>query len=625
MAEFNFSDLSSSLDYLNGKSVGENGEERTSGENSLNPAESESDFIGSAGMEKVTDIHDTYSGRSDMNSQPYFSNSSMDTLGGSLISPDDGLNVRPRNIVPPSQMDYGYGNDMNMGGGRNPNHNQLERSGDSMIPQHLRNKIMMSSVMNQPQDGMTDSERENKVFVGMLPKVLNEMDLQDMFSCYGELREVHLMRNQEGSSKGCAFVKFARRESANRAIEYLHDVVPSGSTRPLVVKFANSKSRYYPHDNGHKKTHNSYGGGMNDYGSRDMHFPPPNRDYSHPYQHHQMYRNNSSRDAPIQQRHQQEYSDYSEQPGKHVVHGNNGYDHHSNGQHMSGAYANQAPPSSGYGLPSMLHARDNVPSLGGSTSVDHLAYGSTNSLSDSNDSGLSAELLVPTGVRSGMQQSSASAGHGRPYHGSDYDVGRNGGPLNPKLSHLGLSGGGTKPSAGNMYQGNYDNAPGSGGVDGIAPLVHAPQENSKPLEGPEGANLFIYHLPRDVTDADLGTLFAPFGNVISAKVFVDKKTSDSKGFGFVSYECASNSEAAIATMNGFQIGAKRLTVQHKKTVVSNPGIAETTADPGNLQQPSPQVGDSSGFPIHGGPHIGHPPVGMPAYGSSDEQNRRSPI
>jgi RNA recognition motif-containing protein len=49
--------------------------------------------------------------------------------------------------------------------------------------------------------------------------------------------------------------------------------------------------------------------------------------------------------------------------------------------------------------------------------------------------------------------------------------------------------------------------------------------------GPPGANLFIYHLPRDLTDADLATLFANFGNVISAKVFVDKKTSDSKGFG----------------------------------------------------------------------------------------------
>ena len=46
--------------------------------------------------------------------------------------------------------------------------------------------------------------------------------------------------------------------------------------------------------------------------------------------------------------------------------------------------------------------------------------------------------------------------------------------------------------------------------------------------------MFIYHLPRDLTDADLATLFSPFGNVVSAKVFVDKKTSDSKGFGELS-------------------------------------------------------------------------------------------
>ena len=70
------------------------------------------------------------------------------------------------------------------------------------------------------------------------------------------------------------------------------------------------------------------------------------------------------------------------------------------------------------------------------------------------------------------------------------------------------------------------------------PLTHPTPLPSPPLPtvGPPGANLFIYHLPRDLTDADLATLFSPFGHVVSAKVFVDKKTSDSKGFGFVSYD-----------------------------------------------------------------------------------------
>jgi CUG-BP- and ETR3-like factor len=86
----------------------------------------------------------------------------------------------------------------------------------------------------------------------------------------------------------------------------------------------------------------------------------------------------------------------------------------------------------------------------------------------------------------------------------------------------------------------------------------------KGIEGPQGANLFIYHLPHDLTDADLSTAFAPFGTVLSAKVYIDKATGESKGFGFVSYDSASAAEAAIASMNGFQIGSKRLTVQHKR-------------------------------------------------------------
>jgi RNA recognition motif. (a.k.a. RRM, RBD, or RNP domain) len=55
--------------------------------------------------------------------------------------------------------------------------------------------------------------------------------------------------------------------------------------------------------------------------------------------------------------------------------------------------------------------------------------------------------------------------------------------------------------------------------------------HSRPREGPAGANLFVYHLPHDLTDADLATAFNPFGNVISAKVYVDRNTGESKGFG----------------------------------------------------------------------------------------------
>lgn len=85
------------------------------------------------------------------------------------------------------------------------------------------------------------------------------------------------------------------------------------------------------------------------------------------------------------------------------------------------------------------------------------------------------------------------------------------------------------------------------------------------IVGPEGANLFIYHLPQEFGDQDILQMFMPFGNVVSAKVFIDKQTNLSKCFGFVSYDNPVSAQAAIQSMNGFQIGMKRLKVQLKRS------------------------------------------------------------
>ncbi len=88
--------------------------------------------------------------------------------------------------------------------------------------------------------------------------------------------------------------------------------------------------------------------------------------------------------------------------------------------------------------------------------------------------------------------------------------------------------------------------------------------NRRMIEGPPGANLFIYHLPSEVTDAHLMTWFSPLGKVLSVRVFVNRDTNISKGFGFVSYATPEMAQVAIMAMDKACIGNKRLKVKLKE-------------------------------------------------------------
>ena len=132
--------------------------------------------------------------------------------------------------------------------------------------------------------------------------------------------------------------------------------------------------------------------------------------------------------------------------------------------------------------------------------------------------------------------------------------------------------------------------------------------NGRPVEGPPGANLFIYHLPQGLTDEDLANAFANFGPVVSAKVYVDKRTGESRGFGFVSYSDPMHASSAIQGMNGFSLGNKKLKVEHKK-----PGRQRTP----HVHNSPPHVAGGA-MPAHVYPpqaHLGGLPAGyaMPPF------------
>ncbi|KAG5410642.1 hypothetical protein IGI04_006961 [Brassica rapa subsp. trilocularis] len=108
-------------------------------------------------------------------------------------------------------------------------------------------------------------------------------------------------------------------------------------------------------------------------------------------------------------------------------------------------------------------------------------------------------------------------------------------------------------------------SPGSISPGGSTPLgIGLSSVVQSQTEGPEGANLFIYNIPREYGDQELAAAFQPYGMVLSAKVFVDKATGVSKCFGFVSYDSQAAAQNAINMMNGRHLGGKKLKVQLKR-------------------------------------------------------------
>ena len=56
----------------------------------------------------------------------------------------------------------------------------------------------------------------------MLSKHCTEDDVRSMFEPYGTVEEVTVLRDKEGQSKGCAFIKFSNRQQAQMAINKMH-------------------------------------------------------------------------------------------------------------------------------------------------------------------------------------------------------------------------------------------------------------------------------------------------------------------------------------------------------------------------------------------------------------------
>lgn len=369
---------------------------------------------------------------------------------------------------------------------------------------------MHHPIQMKPAD--SENRNERKLFVGMLSKKYNENDVRQLFSGHGSIEECTVLRDPSGQSKGCAFVTFATKQAAIGAIKALHQSkTMEGCSAPLVVKFADTQK---------------------DKDAKRM----------------QQMQSNLWNIAGINQPITQSVTPLTAPATGH---------HPNPPQQQTPFLAADAISPASLTLLQQLQAvaqqQQFLQGLGGQTDNTTAAAAAAGLLSP-----LSMQNLVTLAAMT--QPSLQAAAAQTPTQAaitnaatSLWTAGSDAAALTAQYAAL--------PQFGSAATAAFTTTPLANPTMAQAVAAAA----GKQIEGPEGCNLFIYHLPQEFTDTDLASTFLPFGNVVSAKVFIDKQTNLSKCFGFVSFDNGASAQAAIQAMHGFQIGTKRLKVQLKRS------------------------------------------------------------
>ncbi|XP_066265385.1 CUGBP Elav-like family member 2 isoform X6 [Branchiostoma lanceolatum] len=448
---------------------------------------------------------------------------------------------------------------------------------------------------------------ERKLFVGMVSKKCNESDVRIMFAPYGTIEECTVLRDQNGQSRGCAFVTFSTRASALNAIKALHQSqTMEGCSSPLVVKFADTQK-----DKEQKRLQQLNAQAwsqMNALASLAALNPQYLASAVKPNIDNQMTSLNSQYLGSlgfnsVSDDHRHIFASSPSLLQQAALGNQAAFSQQLTAGDIRQLYTPTTGSSTGglnmLGLQQLLAAATaaNQASAGTGSSSAVNPLSSTGSYSSSaspwDGSNMGAGGNTNTSALSGLGALAGLQGLGTPNSalGLQALTGLSGmGSLNGTLGATALSASGT---AGNgvdplsqAYSGiqqfagmeqrqgsvgqNLATFPNGYGTAGqLGATAAGKQKEGEQQQGPEGANLFIYHLPQEFGDQDLMQTFMPFGNVISAKVFIDKQTNLSKCFGFVSYDNPVAAQAAIQAMNGFQIGMKRLKVQLKRPKDAN--------------------------------------------------------
>ncbi|KAM8939048.1 CUGBP Elav-like family member 1 isoform 2-T2 [Pelodytes ibericus] len=409
----------------------------------------------------------------------------------------------------------------------------------------MHHPIQMKPADSEKNNGMykkTDSVHfptveDRKLFIGMVSKKCNENDIRVLFSQFGQIEECRILRGPDGLSRGCAFITFTTRSMAQTAIKAMHQAqTMEGCSSPIVVKFADTQK-----DKEQKRMAQQLQQQMQQINAASVWGNLAGLNSLAPQYLALLQQTASS-------------GNLSSLSGLHPMGGEYSLGRTTglNAMQLQNLAALAAAASAAHNTPSAGSALTTSSSPLGVLTSSGSSPGSNNSSSVNPMASLGA-LQTLAGATAGLNVSSLAG-----------MAALNGGLGSSALSN---GTGSTMEALSQAYSGIQQYA--AAALPSLYSQSLLSQQGlgaaGSQKEGPEGANLFIYHLPQEFGDQDLLQMFMPFGNIVSAKVFIDKQTNLSKCFGFVSYDNPVSAQAAIQSMNGFQIGMKRLKVQLKRS------------------------------------------------------------
>ncbi|KAF8284550.1 hypothetical protein TcYC6_0014820 [Trypanosoma cruzi] len=122
----------------------------------------------------------------------------------------------------------------------NPNAVSLQKVPSVFVPQRL--------IAASPEQNSTVqlSPTAAKLFVGQLPFETDELRLYKLFSAYGNVEHIHILRDLKNRSKGAAFVTYSNVEEADTAIFTLHNRYKMLANRMIQVSYAKNSPNISP-------------------------------------------------------------------------------------------------------------------------------------------------------------------------------------------------------------------------------------------------------------------------------------------------------------------------------------------------------------------------------------------